>query len=55
MLTEQQYIYFDIGGSYSAYMASNVLFINVNQTEHLKQNIRATGFFCGQLAKVCRS
>ena len=44
------YIYFDIGGSYSAYMASNGS-INANSDRTLKQNI--TTLSSGQLAKVC--
>ena len=44
------YIYFDIGGSYSAYMARNGS-INANSDRTLKQNI--TTLSSGQLAKVC--
>ena len=44
------YIYFDIDGSYSAYMASNGS-INANSDRTLKQNI--TTLSSGQLAKVC--
>ena len=44
------YIYFDISGSYSAYMASNGT-INANSDRRLKENIITLS--SGQLAKVC--
>jgi len=44
------YIYFDIGGSYSAYMQSNGT-INANSDRRLKQNIETLS--TGQLDKVC--
>ena len=44
------YIYFDIGGSYSAYMASNGT-INANSDRRLKENIETLS--TGQLDKVC--
>ena len=44
------YIYFDIGGSYSAYMQSNGA-INANSDRRLKENIETLS--TGQLDKVC--
>ena len=48
--TNGSYIYFDIGGSYSAYMQSNGT-LNANSDRRLKENI--TTLSSGQLAKVC--
>lgn len=44
------YIYFDIGGTYSAYMQSNGA-INANSDRRLKENIETLS--TGQLDKVC--